>query len=244
MDDKNATLYEWCLVNNIRPNDAYVESSTDAFMLNPITYDEFKRYFDKGNYKENSTPRKPDKYLELRMYGLVPYNLSPIQQGIQFNHANDQYSIDAKPYNKIYDRFRKEWKTNILLNGGTSNEGHMVRQGFRETMYVGSMQQHLADLKANNIKVSTFYEPDLNSMLTAIVFLVDERVFNKELYPDFSPPLDPLLDPQNHLSDEAKNEALIKWSAENEKQYAEWVNKIGGPKNEFLRDFLRGKRLA
>lgn len=25
--------------------------------------------------------------LEKRMYGLVPYNLSPIQQGIQFGHG-------------------------------------------------------------------------------------------------------------------------------------------------------------
>ena len=29
--------------------------------------------------------------LELRMYGLVPYNISPIQQGIQFGHAVVEY---------------------------------------------------------------------------------------------------------------------------------------------------------
>ena len=29
--------------------------------------------------------------LELRMYGLVPYNISPIQQGIQFGHAVIEY---------------------------------------------------------------------------------------------------------------------------------------------------------
>ena len=31
--------------------------------------------------------------LELRMYGLVPYNISPIQQGIQFGHAKDEYTL-------------------------------------------------------------------------------------------------------------------------------------------------------
>jgi hypothetical protein len=27
-----------------------------------------------------------------RMYGLVPYNISPIQQGIQFGHAVQEYN--------------------------------------------------------------------------------------------------------------------------------------------------------
>ena len=34
--------------------------------------------------------------LELRMYGLVPYNLSPIQQSIQFGHAVVQYGQAVK----------------------------------------------------------------------------------------------------------------------------------------------------
>ena len=29
--------------------------------------------------------------LELRMYGFVPYNISPIQQAIQFGHAVVEY---------------------------------------------------------------------------------------------------------------------------------------------------------
>ena len=33
------------------------------------------------------------KQLEYRMYGLVPYNLSPIQQGIQFGHAVVEYML-------------------------------------------------------------------------------------------------------------------------------------------------------
>jgi len=234
------TLYEWCLVNNIRLFDENILDA-DIYMTQEMNLEEFKNIMDSRGYHKNTPPNKPEKYLELRMYGLIPYNLSPIQQGIQFNHANDNYSLEWGTNNEQYYNFRTEWKTNILLNGGTSNEGHMVRQGFKETMYVGSMQEHLADLKANNVKVSTFYEPDLNSMLTAIVFLVDERVFNKELYPDFSQPLSPFMDP---LFNGNKEEALINWGKENDKQYDIWVNKIGGPQNEFLRDFLSTKKLA
>ena len=32
--------------------------------------------------------------LKQRMYGLVPYNISPIQQGIQFGHAVVEYGLE------------------------------------------------------------------------------------------------------------------------------------------------------
>jgi hypothetical protein len=231
--EKKATLYEWCQVNNFRLDDED-KLDADVYMTKEISLSEFKEILDIRGFEKQTQPRKPEKYLELRMYGLVPYNLSDIQKGIQFNHANDVYGLEWGKDNQQYDWFRTQWMTNILLNGGTSNEGHNVRQGFKEVWYVGSMQQHLADLKANDIKVSTFYEPDLNSMLTAIVFLVDERVFNKELYPDYEPiPFEGETDAQ-----------LVEWSIQDTKRRAEWVNLIGGPKNEFLREFLRGKRLA
>ena len=229
----DATLYEWCLISDIRPLDINPDNESD-FMLNYLTYEDFNDYLKNGNYKEKSTPRKPEKYLEFRMYGLVPYNLSPIQQGIQFNHANDEYRLNHGN-DEDYIRFLTEWKTNIILNGGTSNEGHLVKQGFKEIMYTGSMQGHLNDLESNEVKVSTFYEPDLNSMLTAIIFLVDERVFNKKLYP-------------NYVSIELPVDATIddvqKWSVNDAHHYNNWVTKIGGPKNAFLREFLIGKKLA
>ena len=34
--------------------------------------------------------------LELRMYGLVPYNISPIQQAIQYGHAVVEYGQMVK----------------------------------------------------------------------------------------------------------------------------------------------------
>ena len=43
------------------------------------------------------------KKLELRMYGLVPYNISPIQQGIQFGHAVVEYGQMIKSLKLSYD---------------------------------------------------------------------------------------------------------------------------------------------
>ena len=231
--EKYETLYNWCLVNQIKPNKIINE---DSFMLDEISYTEFKKYLDSGDYQENTYPQKPEKYLELRMYGLVPYNLSPIQQGIQFNHANDVYSVEWGTNNQQYDWFRTEWMTNMLYNGGTSNEGHYVRHGFKNEWYVGSMQQHLADLTTNGIRVSTFNEPDLNSMLTAIVFLVDERCFDKKLYEDFTF--------DKPLSEDATSTEVATWFKEKDEAYSKWLNFIGGEKNAFLREFLRGKKLA
>lgn len=157
--------------------------------------------------------------LELRMYGLVPYNISPIQQGIQYGHAVVDYreSLDGhKDMLKLYKKWAKKDKTFIILNGGTTNNNKKR---------LGSLNKHLSTLKANKIKVQDFYEPDLNDALTGVCFLVDERVFNREDYPDY-------------ILDEAESK---KQAA---KRYTKWVEYVGGPKNVFLRDFLRGFRLA
>jgi len=62
-----------------------------------------------------------------------------------------------------------------------------------------------------------------------------ERVFNKKLYPDYVAP---------HLSHEPSTGELMEWGKINAIKRSEWVEFIGGPKNEFLRDFLIGKKLA
>ena len=38
--------------------------------------------------------------LELRMYGLVPYQLMGIQQGIQYGHATDEF-VHINPWKSI-----------------------------------------------------------------------------------------------------------------------------------------------
>ena len=57
--------------------------------------------------------------LELRMYGLVPYNISPIQQAIQFGHAVVEYGQKVKGHNYeqasvIYNDWANNWKTFII----------------------------------------------------------------------------------------------------------------------------------
>lgn len=226
------TLFEWCKMNRIQPLDID-EKYINNYMLDKIGYTSFKGYLMEGNYKESVLPIKPEEYLEYRMYGLVPYNISPIQQAIQYDHAKDAYSIEWGDDIR-YQNFLREWKTTMILNGGTSNEGHLVRHGFKDEMYVGTMQHHLADLKYNSIKVSTFYEPDLNSMLTAIVFLVDERVWNKKDFPDYEP------SPYDGKSDTD----MVNWLKKESKLKSKWVTSIGGPSNEFLREFLVDKKRA
>lgn len=112
--------------------------------------------------------------LEYRMYGLVNYQLSGIQKGIQFGHAVVEYGL--KYFKDLdYQKWAKKDKTFIILNGGTTNS---------HPHFLGTLNKHLVTLKNNKIKVVTFQEPDLGNQLTAVVFLVDERVFNKEKYPD------------------------------------------------------------
>jgi len=191
--------------------------------------------------------------LELRMYGIVPYNISPIQQAIQFAHAVVEYGQNVKSYDVInnvelkkYNDWADSWKTLIILNGGTSNHS-INRYHQSDEPFVGSMESNLVLLEQNGIEIATFYEPDLNDMLSAVVFIVDERVFNRKKYPDFE---DWIIENYGDLIIGNGNEYPITRrikesnSKEDQKVYQSWVKIIGGEKNVFLRDFLKNFRLA
>ena len=194
------------------------------------------------------------KKLELRMYGLTPYQLSGIQIGIQFGHAVVEYGQKMKylgehkqSLNTQYNDWADNWKTFIILNGGVSN--HSVNRYSDSEDFFGSMEKNLKLLEDNGVEVGTFYEPDLNDMLSGIVFIVDERIFNKKDYPDFS---DWLMSSKyaelirtfdtdvNTIAEYIKNST----NKEDQKAYKEWINLVGGEKNVFLRDFLKNFRLA
>jgi hypothetical protein len=194
--------------------------------------------------------------LELRMYGLVPYNISPIQQAIQFGHAVVEYGQKMKylcehnqSLNTQYNDWADKWKTFIILNGGTSNHS-INRYHSTDEPFVGSMESNLITLEQNNIEVATFYEPDLNDMLSAIVFVVDERVFNRKKYPDFGDWVienfgDLLMtDDPYETRKTLINKLRESTNKEDQKVYQSWVKFIGGEKNVFLIDFLRNFRLA
>ena len=230
--------YEWCLDANMRILDI---SSWDtdwcfyeeAYYEEKIDVQEFYRRIALCKVKANSTPRKTMMFLEYRMYGLVPYNLSPIQQGIQFGHAVVDYGRTADslpPHFEVYKKWADKDKTFIILNGGTTNNN---------PERFGSLNQHMNTLRENGVILQEFHEPDLGDQLTAFVFLVDERVFNRTIYPDFVGTPYPW--PMNKKPTEKQ---FSQWEAENNKNYAAWEEKIGGPKNAFLRDYLRNLKLA
>ena len=231
------TGYDWCLSANLRlldimEWDTNMMSCEDSYYTELITSEEFLRRIGLCKVKPNSTPRKTEMYLEYRMYGLVPYNISPIQQGIQFGHAVVEYAQIVKqlpPYEKIYNKWAKKDKTFIILNGGTTNNN---------TDSLGTLNKHMLTLDANDVHYAEFYEPDLGEQLTAVVFLVDERVFNRELYPDFQEEKLP------YGVRKPSKKAQIELEERNESNYQKWVEKIGGPKNAFLREFLKPLRLA
>ena len=163
-----------------------------------------------------------------RMYGLVPYNLSPIQQGIQYGHGVIEYSLDFGDTPE-YQKWAKKDKTFIILNGGTTNNN---------PERLGTLNIHMDTMREVGVLLQEFHEPDLGDQLTAFVFLVDERVFNKETYPNFEKEVLPYS--RTRPSDK-KIEELEKRNAIN---YEKWVEKIGGPKNAFLREFLPKFKLA
>lgn len=179
-----------------------------------------------------------NKKPELRMYFLVMYNISPIQQGIQALHAVIEYFLKHWK-DKEFWRWAKTHKTVILLNGGTSNKGHHSEYG--EPKQIGSMEQHFKTLKDNKIKCAAFYEPDLNHSMSAIAFLVDERVFNKKDYPDFVPTSIQEFGEDVYSSDHKQfDEAYDKFIKNEEVKY---IKKLG-KETYFLKNFLKQFKLA
>ena len=93
-------------------------------------------------------------------------------------------------------------------------------------------------MREAGVALQEFHEPDLGDQLTAFVFLVDERVFNRTLYPDFVPETLP------YSRNKPSEKALSQLDERNKVNYKHWEEKIGGPINAFLREYLRPLRLA
>lgn len=235
------TPYQWCLELNIRVLDLnewplkwFGSKEMHYFMFPTMPKDEFLEALSQCKVKANSMPRKTEMYLEYRMYGLCIYQLSgTIHGGIQFGHAVVEYQqiVSGLPLlEKIYNKWAKEDKTFIILNGGTTNN---------TIDRLGTLNKHAKTLKDKDVLTAEFYEPDLGDQLTAVVFLVDERVWNRELYPDF------VGTPYTWSSHKKPSDKEYKkWEEVNDKNYAAWVERVGGEKNVFLRDYLRTLKLA
>jgi len=160
-----------------------------------------------------------------RMYGLVPYNLSPIQQGIQFGHAVVEYGLEFGNTPE-YQKWANDDKTFIILNGGTTNTRYDENDN-----HIGSLNNHRQLLSDEGVQFRSFFEPDLGDQLTAVVFLVDDRVFDKKIWPDYDGPYYADMKTPEHTA------------------YYEWKIKFAETEREasnivFLREFLSNFRLA
>ena len=187
------------------------------------------------------------KKLEKRMYSLNIYNTSGIQCGIQSAHSNMEYAL--KHFNdENFQDWSNNWKTVILLDGGTSNNGKESYYGYPAMK--GSMECHLETLEKIGIKVVPFYEPDLNYCMTSMSFIVDERVFNKKEYPNFEFEEYGLLSITKfkdisilEMDDYFQNSDI--YSEEQVKEeYDYWLESIGGIENFYLRLFLDKFRMS
>ena len=185
--------------------------------------------------------------LEKRMYFFVPYNISPIQQAIQAGHAALEYAVQYGD-TELFKDFANVWKTWIILNGGTTNS-----KRDDDLVSVGSLNQladqlSLGDGISSGIDHAYFCEPDLEDALTAVCFICDERVFNYKGYPDFHE----WIIEQDIFEEAEKNYSYTNLKPIPMEQLREmfpvmfpgWVRTLGGEENVFLRNLLKGKKLA
>ena len=161
--------------------------------------------------------------LELRMYFLVPYNISEIQKGIQAGHAALDYAFRFGK-TKLFIDFIKHHKTWIILNGGVTRKDHRV------THKAGEMNTAENVLRNLQIPYGSFIEPDLNNALTTLCFICDERVFDSYKYPDYEM--------------YCRNVSIGNRIDFNVDIYKNWSLMMGGDTNIVLRDLIKDKRLA
>ena len=170
---------------------------------------------------------------ELKMYFLVMYNISPRQQGIQAGHCVEEYS-DKYHDTELYKEYRK-FKTWIVLNGGTSNDGVVLDDSSQEWWTVeinlGSMELYEKYLIENKIPYAYFHEPDLNYSLSSLCFICDNKVFDWVNYPTFEKWIQ--LNPSN-------DEVPLNM----DEKYNQWVEFVGGEQNAKLKELIYGKKLA
>lgn len=176
-----------------------------------------------------------------RMYFFVMYNLSEIQKGIQAGHAAMEYARHFGG-DDAFREFAKYDKTFVLLNGGTSNEGERSMYGMEPAM--GSMEELEMELKKTDANYAWFREPDANWSLTALAFLAERRVYDREQYPDF---------PQYMGDHGVSAQEIVEYNmlpndspmpVKHAKMFGDWLQSVGGSVNAALRGLIAGRRLA
>lgn len=171
--------------------------------------------------------------LEKRMYFIVPYNISPIQQAIQAGHAALEYARKYSDDEDFID-FADNHKTWVILDGGTTNSTRDEND-----LPKGTLNQYMEQIWDNNIKHAVFYEPDLNNALTAICLIVDERVYNTKDYPDFGQKW-----AEKYMFTDKKELWFVMENEERNEKLWEIYKKEVGEDIAFLKKLLNDKKLA
>jgi hypothetical protein len=176
-----------------------------------------------------------EKRLKYRMYFFVNDKLSNKEKVMQAGKAALEYAVKYKD-EKYFQDFVFWDKTWVIFDGETSNDGHMG-------CATGSMEELYESLRNASINCTTYYEHKINSTLTAICFLADERVWDYDNYPDF----------KNYVivysEASIENEIKIRMMKEEDLKdkfsnlYESWLKLIGDSRNLFLRELIKSKKL-
>lgn len=184
---------------------------------------------------------------DLRMYFLVPYNISDIQKGIQAGHDALRYArkFGAGDENAWVWDFVDNHETWIILNGGTTNNS-LDRPGTLQQSYRSILEYNIAsDTPDEQVDVTTFYEPDLNDAMTSVCFIAEEDSWDYDEYTDFKRFF---LDEISVFGRDKRIDSKLGYFALKEKfpkTFEKWTNEVmGGKRNVFLRELLIGKKLA
>ena len=90
-----------------------------------------------------------------KLYALINKNLTPSQKAVQAGHAVSKF---ASKHPEI------DW-----------NEQYFVYLDATEFQ----MQKHISDMQIKNINHETFFEPDLDNLLTSVVSIGDGKQFKR-----------------------------------------------------------------
>jgi len=235
MNEKlNIEIGQWVVLNDGKVIKITADDMPD------VPNEKIERYATKEEILENGGCPVD---LELRMYFFVPYNISPIQQGIQAGHSLGRYALKYGRYNPVHVvwDFLEKWETFIILNGGTTNSNRDFTM-----ISAGSLNQIADELVENEIEMAYMIEPDLNDALSAVSIICDERVFNKKDYPEFwdfmagQDGYDPI---RTRIA--VKTIPVEDWPNTYGQHYINWKEDVlGGDKNLFLRELIRDMKLA
>lgn len=174
-----------------------------------------------------------NKRLPCVMYAFVNNGLSNMQKALQLTKAACEYTLKYKDDKRLQDFmfYDKHW---VILDGGDSNDAHLGEQK-------GSMEKLYDQISQNGIPYAVAYERELNSTLSAICFLADERVWNSQKYVDFINYV--IIESEASIQDEItirmleESELISKFS----QFYTTWLETMGGKENLFLRKFIEDK---